>query len=647
VNPGGVRLTLLHCHTNGLLPYKPGSRPPPRGATGIGTGTVWMGGVGVRPQPAPPPLVLIEPYMVPGLTTDIYRRVDEYMILSDRRGLLNATCPSWFPADDVLPWDERFGIDASIVPQARESVRRARVRLLERLEAAAAQAPNDRWVVGQIVRFALDQGDTSRAQAAVRRCVAGNGWCQLLDGYVAALRHDVARADSMFSRALALMPADERCDWSDASAVLDDDARSAYNKLSCAQRDSANANIWWLSDPLYLEPGNERRVEHFSRFILTVLRMGTDSTERWDLHDKGGGDAVREMLLRYGWPSYSWWAGEGQDALHGSHVEGAGRFTTNEYSSPRYHAVPERSALRDPWTAKPEDWVLSVRSDRWLNPDDTLWWPQEHFARSTALMQLTEGQTALFRRNDAAMFAHAANLDPKRFDGVVGDTLTGALVFSRGPGDYVTSTKGAIVGYSAVFRSMTAPGPQLASLELTGRRRQGLTVRTRFGFSAPPTLRSMKSGEIAISDIALVRPMDSGDLSNDPAVTLTRMFGTTELRGQKKLGVFWETYGLLPQDTIEFSFRIERHEPSANVLRRFGFAIGIGLRRDAGVTYAWKEPRPDKSLLIVPGAVPTVARTLTVDISTLEPGPWMISITVKRPGQPEVEARREFMVLAR
>ena len=107
---------------------------------------------------------------------------------------------------------------------------------------------------------------------------------------------DFAAADSAFSIALDEMPAPMRCHWLNLAPLLDDDVRGTYRKMSCTERETVDARIWWVADPLYMTPGNERRTEHFSRILHTLLQQEAVNTYglSW------GGD-LAELILRFGW----------------------------------------------------------------------------------------------------------------------------------------------------------------------------------------------------------------------------------------------------------------------------------------------------------------------------------------------------------
>ena len=85
--------------------------------------------------------------------------------------------------------------------------------------------------------------------------------------------------------------------------VLEPAARVDYQRLTCTQRDSLNAVLWWLADPMWTEHGNERWVAHMARTVEVKLHGALNRDERYSWQRAIGGDAMAEMIVRYGWPT--------------------------------------------------------------------------------------------------------------------------------------------------------------------------------------------------------------------------------------------------------------------------------------------------------------------------------------------------------
>src|SRR5207247_5735500 len=120
---------------------------------------------------------------------------------------------------------------------------------------------------------------------------------EALGGLVRHVERDFAGADSLFAAALANMPEDERCRWSDISSLLEGELARRYRDLDCAGRAALEARWWWLAQPLYSLRGNDRRTEHFVRRTMVRIHEG-----RRTLYGLYWEDDLRDVLLRSGWP---------------------------------------------------------------------------------------------------------------------------------------------------------------------------------------------------------------------------------------------------------------------------------------------------------------------------------------------------------
>src|SRR4051812_2817862 len=79
----------------------------------------------------------------------------------------------------------------------------ARRSLLDRLARAAAMQPGDRWIVGQRVRYLIEDDHAGDAAQAARECRAESSWCAVLEGLAWHSAGDFARSDSAFNAGLA------------------------------------------------------------------------------------------------------------------------------------------------------------------------------------------------------------------------------------------------------------------------------------------------------------------------------------------------------------------------------------------------------------------------------------------------------------
>ncbi len=87
-------------------------------------------------------------------------------------------------------------------------------------------------------------------------------------------------------------------------SLIPDSLKAGFERLEVITRGvdlGRTRELWALSDPLYLTPGNERRVQLYARIALADI-MFTDPTERIPGRDTQPG----KLFLRYGWPMHMW-----------------------------------------------------------------------------------------------------------------------------------------------------------------------------------------------------------------------------------------------------------------------------------------------------------------------------------------------------
>jgi hypothetical protein len=86
-----------------------------------------------------------------------------------------------------------------------------------------------------------------------------------------------------------------RCDWNHLGQALEPEEKVIYDRLDCRQRDSASAYLFWRARPAFSRPGNDVRVQWYSR--LTAIRAYGEGITH---HGMVGSRDYFEMLSRYG-----------------------------------------------------------------------------------------------------------------------------------------------------------------------------------------------------------------------------------------------------------------------------------------------------------------------------------------------------------
>lgn len=559
----------------------------------------------------------------------------------DNSTAAQASCPTWYPPGLPALDDERLHVDNGLERRLRPRVRAQRTALREFLERAAGAMPADVRLTGQRVRFALDAGALRDAWGMATSCTAAGPDCDLLRGLVLHRGGFSELADSVFLAAASRMDEAQRCAWNDVGVLLEPESRKRYAAMDCAKRADVEARLWWLADPLFLEPGNERRAEHFARRTLMTLLEPLGEDGRLRFRPEKGGEAVIETLVRYGWPSQFYWAGPFIDGAHDgwmllARADTAPPYVVPEYTPDRLHVVPRFAAILSPFESGPGEWQLNAPGD----PYD--WWPVEHYARDRGgIMQLPEGQTATLRRRDAARFLWAGDLEPGLLARTRGDTVRATLFASHGVGEVrSTGAFAARVGGALVVDIPLHVGPALIGIELPGDSVRP-AARTRFGTTIPEPLSALGQAQ-ALSPPILFEPPDDVTTTVSDRYAVARMYGTTRFNRLSRVGVYWEGYGFGVSDTVEVELRVERQD-QPGIVGRFIGVLGIGHERHASGALRWSDmPGAGRAIQIQEGDVPVQMRNVTVDLSGLARGTYRLTLSMKTQRRQAVSSERMF-----
>lgn len=541
-------------------------------------------------------------------------------------------CPTWAWADENIDVDDESAWrDGALRPYLRASIARKREALLVALERAYAADITNAWLVGQITRFRIDARDFEGAQRAAASCRAAAWWCAGLAGLSQARAGKMSLADSTFAQMRRVMPDGARCAWEDASVLLSPKDQPAYRKIDCAQRDTVNAQLWWLADPLYRETGNARLVEQEVRRMDIALRKAVAQDERFAFDDERGGDAVVEVFSRYGWPSYAAWEGliyergesfQGLEINHNSPP--APTYTTLEYALGRVSTIPSWSAIVSPFTALAGDWTLGPVDS--VGVPSKFWWPQEHFYTARRLLQLPMGQTVSVRRQTYVDVAVAVD-------------LTNAAVPTREAYEVLllsTSTPGRVDSIDrqhssnetvARLRGRIASAPTILAIEAQFSSSM-IDARSRYAYSPPQPLSALAPQEIAVSDIAILSPLSPIQVAQPTDSLLQYLSASTTFRkSERRVTLYWESYGTTPVDSAEVLLRVVR-ESDAGLLRRLGTAAGLLSDPSQGISIRWRDndARGGKTTLV--GPVTAQMHAVALDLSALKPGRYAIDITM-------------------
>ena len=472
------------------------------------------------------------------------------------------------------------------VPDEGNDIRRARAELLRDLEKAGTAVPGDDWIIGQRIRYMVEGHDSSTISVA-RSCKATKWWCDALLGLALHVNGKFATADSAFSVALDGMPPPMRCHWLNLAPLLDDDVRGSYRKLTCSQREAADARIWWVADPLYMTPGNERRTEHYSRVLHTALQQ--DAVNTYGL--SWGGD-LAELILRFGWAEK--WTQQPPTSMS----PGLLASITGHEREPGFHFFLTQQASDS--LAHIVDSLFDIKPVQ----------PREQYAPGYARSFTgLDAQVARFRRGDSTRIVAAYD--------VGADTIFGrhrfaaALVAMR---DEATTPSMSEIAESPARNVITVSTPwksQLVGVELLAKDSAG-AARWRAGFAEIP----LDSGKISVSDLLFVDGAPS--LPVDLNEAIPRTHGGTKFRRDKQVGLFWELYGKVPADSaLPISLTITPIDEG--FFHRAFRALRIA-REVAPLNIRWQENGASGVLS---------ARSVLLDLSLVPAGKYAVKLEVR------------------
>jgi hypothetical protein len=282
-----------------------------------------------------------------------------------------------------------------------------------------------------------------------------------------------------------------------------------------------------------------------------------------------------------------------------------------------------------------------------LEVSDKKLWPVEHFASQDDIHQLPNSQIAFLRRDANVLFAAATDLDRQtvgRQSGTEIDSI--ALIVSEGPELFTrVATKRGQVDAPFTLRGSIPSRPAIASLEVAPDAAHPRAARLRFAIHPPQPLSALKPLETAISDPVLLQALPADVTAPcDPDSALRMMASSTIIQPVGRAVVYWESYGFAPSDSVEIAVWVRR-TTSQGLARRFGIALNIATDANHPVVTSWGERQAGHGACVIPGRVPIIARSVSVDVSHLMPGDYLIEIAMRRGGQTEpVVGGRPFTV---
>jgi hypothetical protein len=469
--------------------------------------------------------------------------------------------------------------DDTIEAKQPRAIKRAREVLIASLDSAAKKAPRDGWITGQRVRYLVEAKNDTAALRVARECQASQWWCDALEGLALHEGGHVAAADSAFARALQAMPATERCKWTNMTPILDYSLRGKYKRVGCGTNEKIAERLWWLADPFWSVPGNDRRTEHFARHTMSKIQEPARNA-----YNISWSSDLREMVVRYGWARF--WTRE-----PGTIYDPQNGPVSGHEATPNYHFVPVSLST---------DTTVAVKFDLDLDGSAERYSPV--IARRVFEI---DPQVAVFRRGDSArvVVAYDVNLR-KELDSM---NMAGALVLARDERSPAYSSTDT-AGRKGALTATVEPRPQIMSLEVidTATRKAAAWKRSVL------TIKPLKPHALALSDPLLFSPSDA-EVADLEAAMNAALGSNTVKRG--KVGIYWETYGLAKSDSAQpVSLTLTRVQ--VGTLRRLGESIGLA-SKSSPLTIRWNQVSIGSEI---------AARSVVLDLSLIPRGKYLLRI---------------------
>lgn len=447
------------------------------------------------------------------------------------------------------------------------------IRFLERLKRAAIEEPREPHPIAQAVYAHARLRRTATAVDLATECASVEWWCDLLRGMAHHRRGLSGQAEEYFRRGLSGADPELACRLTGIGPLLTRRDRGGYDNLDCSARTQFEARFWWLTDPLFSMPGNDRWVEHVSRRFELVLHepiLWAGSSTHPFAHEVS-------VVRRGQTDSWSRKPGRPMERWTGKRAA-------------RYRFTPA-TALADGLQSLSYE-VEAGLSDEGYTP-----------ATYGPILDLA-AQFARFRQSDSLLVAVATDL------GEVPLGPSGTVFVASDAPESFPVVLGPVSGpVRPVFAATLAPEPVVISIEAmdesraVGRVRRGLVPLSREG--------------LVLSDALLLDASDA-ELPDGRQEALALMLGKTTFAPIDEISIYWEVYGVEEGQHLEVTMSLVGGGRGlfTRVLR------GIGIAGDTGAAQvSWTEPAP--------ASVHPMA--LTVDTSGLRAGDYEVKIDVAGP----------------
>ena len=543
-----------------------------------------------------------------------FERYRESRTLVDREARPSGVCDErigriciWFGGQE----------EEDIPPEMRE-VGQARVELIRQLEDAFEQI-RDRWVLGQLVHYLVENRNVDRADVVAMECgIAETWWCHALRGYALHVYTRYVDAESAFRESLAAMPDSVREEWMTPRYVLTADGVEAFRALPPDERERQWELFWRLSDPLFLFEGNDRFTDHYARWVIAMNRR--DAADPMGIEWEAD---LEESLVRYGRNTGYSRVHNPERTFSSGGLQDTRRMVGHHHPQSRGYLFPEQF-LESPSDIPPESWITAPREARtWHAP---LYAPD---------VRGLETQVGRFRRDDRMLVVGAYRPTVPDGDGqgvVAAWSAEGGIEGEPHAALFLVPLNGernvVVQGGEpeGVLSVEAMPGEYVSGLEvvdLEGRR----AWRARQGVVQRPLV----PGQVDVSDLMILREGAPLPASLDEAIPHVRP--GVRLRVGERFPVVWEAYGLGILEPVQVTIGFSRGRPG--FLERVGEFLGV-IEPEQPVDITFEDVGPDR--------VQEVFRAVEIALPELDPGEYTLHLRLELTGRTPLVTSRPVVV---
>lgn len=182
--------------------------------------------------------------------------------------------------------------------------------------AALSYEPRHDMAARHLMALYLRRGRTEDFAALARELVSldpGRPFPWLFQGLAHYRAERWDEAQQSFDEGLTRLPPSERSAYQDVGTLLQRAQRAGYAGLADRDKREYEDVLWARSDPLYLLPGNERRLEHIARVTYAELNFGNP-----ELGERGYESDRGLVYIRWGEPRKVWKIDTGTRLSQGS-----------------------------------------------------------------------------------------------------------------------------------------------------------------------------------------------------------------------------------------------------------------------------------------------------------------------------------------